>query len=119
MEQLKADMETDVSNADAAESSAISTYDSLMGDMDTSVVTLTESKGTLEGDVAADEETVLQETEARAATWGDLNATVGTLHALASTCDEERRGHGERTETRTVERTGLEEAKDALSAAER
>jgi chromosome segregation ATPase len=114
MEEIKTDLETDITNSDNAETEAVNTYNTLMSDMDSSIDGLTTATGTLEGEVAADEKTVGDQEGERDATKEDLNATVSLLESIREQCDWVRSGYAARKYDRDTEREGLETALAAL-----
>jgi hypothetical protein len=114
MEQIKTDLETDITNSDTAETDAINTYNTLMGDMDSSIDGLTTATGTLEGEVAADEKSRGDQEGERDVTKEGLNATVSLLESIREQCDWVRSGYAARKFDRDTERTGLETALAAL-----
>jgi soluble cytochrome b562 len=116
MEEIKTDLETDITNSDAAETGAISTYDTLMSDMEASIDGLKTATGTLEGEVAADEKTVGDEEGHRDATSEDLNATMSLLESIREQCDYVRSGYAARKYDRDTEREALETALADLEA---
>jgi hypothetical protein len=116
MEQIRDDLNTDITNSEAAETEAINTYNTLMGDMDASIDGLNTATGTLEGEVAADETKVGEETDHRDATTEDLNATVALLESIREQCDYVRSGYAARKYDRDTEREGLETALADLEA---
>merc|ERR1719240_117580 len=114
MESIKTDLETDITNSDTAETEAVNTYNTLIGEMDSSIDGLTTATGTLEGEVAADEKSVGDQEGERDATKEDLNATVSLLESIREQCDWVRSGYAARKYDRDTERGGLETALAAL-----
>jgi len=114
---LKSDIESDIQQADADEKAAAQAHSQLETDIDQTITELGQAKGTLDGQIAADEQSVVNEESMRDGSRGDLNSTLDLLKDIQPGCDWIRTHFAARKASRGAEIIGLEAAKKALEDA--
>merc|ERR1719421_28280 len=114
---LKSDIESDIQQADSDEQAAAAAHSQLETDIDQTITELGQAKGTLDGQIAADEQSVVNEESMRDGSSGDLASTKELLKDIQPGCDWIRTHFAARKASRGAEIIGLEAAKKALEDA--
>jgi hypothetical protein len=114
---LKSDIESDIQQADSDEQAAAAAHSQLETDIDQTITELGQAKGTLDGQIAADEQSVVNEESMRDGSSGDLASTKELLKDIQPGCDFIRTHFAARKASRGAEIIGLEAAKKALEDA--
>merc|ERR1719305_711998 len=84
---LKSDIESDIQQADSDEQAAAAAHSQLETDIDQTITELGQAKGTLDGQIAADEQSVVNEESMRDGSSGDLASTKELLKDIQPGCD--------------------------------
>jgi len=117
MNMLKTDIENDITQADTDENEAAAAHTQLETDIDTTISELQTSHGTLDGQVSADEQSVVSEESMRDGSRTDLDESRALLADLQPGCDFIRTHFAARKAARDAEMAGLTHAKTALEEA--
>ena len=117
MELIKTDIESDLTEAETAETTSQGEHTQLLADLKTTKESLDEVVGDLDDDIADAETEVGVQDGDRTANQGDLTASLGTLDSLASGCNYIRQHFEGRQKARKSEIDGLVSAQKVLNKA--
>merc|ERR1719313_1508335 len=114
---IKEDIQKDIAKAEAEEAAAVTAFEKFEADTTASVEKLSQTKSDLEGEIAADEESITQEKGERTTNQETLDSTLTFLKELAPGCDFIAVNFETRLKNRQIEMDGLNQAKAVLQGA--